>query len=77
VAEFRDDLHRVTAADVREVARAVNDSALLMLPRGIGRPPVGFEQAPQLSRFSVVGKTLPLQGRRHGLPRARRGRRAH
>lgn len=58
VAEFADDLRRVTAADVREVARAVDDSALLMLPRGIGRPPAGFEAAPQLSRFSVVGKRI-------------------
>ncbi|MGI5176734.1 insulinase family protein [Dactylosporangium sp. CA-152071] len=58
MAEIADELRRVTAADVREVARAVHDSALLMLPRGVERPPAGFEAAPQLSRFSVVGKRL-------------------
>ncbi|GAB3827901.1 insulinase family protein [Dactylosporangium cerinum] len=56
VAEFADELRQVTAADVREVARDVFDSALLMLPRGIELPPTGFEPAPQLSRFSVLGK---------------------
>ena len=55
-AETADELDRVTTADVRDVGRAVHDSALLMLPRGVDMPPAGFEAAPQLSRFSVTGR---------------------
>ncbi|MGY0235056.1 insulinase family protein [Longispora urticae] len=45
----------VTAAEVRDVARSVRDTALLMIPETVRTPPVGFEAAPNASRFRVIG----------------------
>lgn len=46
----------VTAADIRDVARAADRSALLMIPDSVPRAPAGYEAAPTTSRFSVTGR---------------------
>jgi predicted Zn-dependent peptidase len=50
------ELEELTADGVRDIARAADRSALLMLPDSVRRPPAGYEAAPTSSRFSVTGK---------------------
>jgi hypothetical protein len=55
-AEIIDGFRRVTAADVREIAGTVHETALLKIPPASRwRPPPGFEAAPTLSRFALTG----------------------
>jgi hypothetical protein len=54
--ELLQDLQETSVGDLRLIAHAVKESALLMVPDGLARPPAGYEPAPSFSRYSVTGR---------------------
>lgn len=55
-AEARERLGAVTAEEVAKVAQAAMDSALLMLPHGVGCPDGRYRPAPTASTRAVAGR---------------------